>query len=688
MGEPKTGKRAARRLGIAVLVVAGVVIGAYGHDRWQRWQRESAPPRIEPHAVFTVLSAAPAVTHEGLDVHLRIEYHGVRSWVVRPGDAGGGLGDGRWIGWGELPETATSSVQERTVTLYNRNPDRDDRWGKNYVTMATGTDHETLDWRSDQLLVELGKPYTVKVGERLLLGRRIAPDDGTVAYWRLMVQEGPLSPRADAIAKPPPEIPRATYWPVRATFDGDKTIHVELAGTGGVWPEHEELAQQLAPRYRLVEEQRVREIPAKVEISYDRNQSRWCSVRPVKIVLADTPTDPQDLFFACDLSEESLSHPALEVPIRRRRFYGDVYPLGVVAVTRGSIVGPNELFDMRSYRIWPGTGAIIGYGRDIYRIDPTSLERALLWRCPKPNTRVEACAGTPDGRILVFSSGSAINQLDVATGKIVATSVWRKESWSAHLRSLQVGAQGKRFCAVSSVEEHHENQVQVSLVGIPDGNAQSVLVRHDHQTPNRKTVTKGVFPRRCALTPDLAVALVSFDCGCIIAYDTKSGAVLWQTEEPSPRFVPAEGRLLQGNVWICAGDRLCRRDARTGAELPAIPLEGWYPFGNEQGQAYIGHWVHDTGGGLLAATVGRGQRGDRNVVLFRGTDTLSAVQCIPNCFPRQTTFNRERTSVIGFLDRRHLLLRHYGLAGGRNGDDRQFVSDLLLVDLDLVPSLQ
>ncbi|MBT3287964.1 MAG: hypothetical protein HN380_11515 [Victivallales bacterium] len=664
----------------ALPAIACALLGVFACHLW------SGRDTGGPHAILTVTSVVPETMYEDrVDINFRVECHGISGWsVYRSEDKEGWRTKGvRFGGNAQYSDKIlTGEVREGHAQI--RSPARPAQsWEKNYTTVeAVGTRGvkrtsglPSRDWRGAAALVEPGVPYTVNVDHPLLLGRTIRHGDGTVIYWWLRIL---TKPQDDPMPTP------SRYWPVHAVLDGEDTIKIKIAWVGAR-PTRQALKAKLAPRYRVVENSRMREIPAKVALECKGSGTPW--IAAVTISLLDIPADHKDVLFACDLAGGLPSHSPVELAVRRRRFHGEVYPLGVVNVMRSERIS-EDVYDMQSYRVFPQLNAAVGYGRSIYLINPTTLERELLWDGegggPKRRRQpgVGSCDVTTDGKQLAFYGfGSdlplGIHVLDIQTRKIVVSA----QTFGYSPRSsLRINEAGDRLWAATYGGYNSGTMIKVYTVSIPGGEIQqSGPLEHYHRpgTGRRSEVTG------CVFSPDAGTVVADFACGCVLAFDTLFGSVRWEAQVEIPKQAIHAPRIaIQEDgqeVWVGSRNGIVRRSMATGAELGTIQLDGC-PTDREP--LYVMRWSRY--GERLAVVMALPSFWPPGIVVFGDTGTTSAKQCIPRCFPESDLINRGRLSPVGFVDERRLLARYWGLPGGKMAPK---VCELLLIDLDRVPSL-
>jgi hypothetical protein len=692
MAESGRNRGIGRWLSFAVLLLAGAALGAYGYHRWQRRKQESAAPQTGPRAVCTVMAVSPGDAGGGVRVSLRLEEYQTFGYRIHTTGCRGDT-DGRNWSWGQTRKPVTRTREFLVSVRRRRLPEG--HWQRNYTTRTPPgkwdggelPGNQAPDWRGPVLLVERGKPYRISVDQPLLFAR-FMDSDGSVSHWWLSL----FSEGADQLSPVP-----GRYWPLRVVAEGECTVRAMVAFLR-CFPTLEDLTRDLVPRYRVVEKSRIREFPANVQVSYDRpSPADPEKTASFKIDLADIPAGYDDVFFVCNLAGGLPEHPEVEIPIRRRRLHGDVYPLGVVKVARPE--DDEEALGMSHYQYFPQIGGVVGYGQSIYLLDQTTLEKEVLWNgkserveyCPRP--RVLTCDVTDDGRFLAFAYGdrnaTVTRILDLRRRRIVDSPSHRYRST---VSPLQIDDSGGRFCIV---EASSDRRFLLSMISIPTGEREQVPVpEHAHR---RHAVAVDLV--RCRFSPDLGTVAFLYSCGCMLAHDTRSGKELWEVEG---KAVPRERRLDRFSftpdgreVWLGSreDDSLSRRNAVTGDELPTVPLRGWASpriiYNSTQfpeAHVRIQNWVFGSSGESMALKV-YGTPGFLDTLIVSRGDALEAEKCIPKCFPSRPFRAQGDISLVGFVGDDHFLIKRVFFAGKADDGNSRWVSELLLVDLNLVPSL-
>ncbi len=655
-----------------------------------------------PLALCRVTSVTQDWQAGGIVVALDLKPHDIWGWHLYPGDRNGHEAYGRDMSSG-YPDR-NMHAQELKLHL-SRTGGVLDCWQKDYVTRDSswGTRGQevaaepSFDWRDPVPLVEMGETYTVVPGQPLLFGRTMNAD-GRITYWWFSVFGGRTRE---------PKVSPGPYWPTKVVVDGPDRLRAELTWEGSEAPPPGLLEEKLAPRYRVVKDGCMKELPAKADLTQEAIQPESRTLT-LSVTFRDIPADYQDVFALCTLADGMAMHPPVEVPLRRQQFFGELYPLGVVKAARATRVN-DSAYDMAEFHLYPQLGAIVGYGQSIYLIDPQTLVRQPLWQ-PQPTDpaqlpklpQITACDVSPAGDLLVFATRrmaansfygttAAIHFLDLRTRQIVGTV---RIAGLAVVSALQFNPTGEEVCAIGGESERYLNQGPVICrVGVREGGllaAVPVELRHVAGMCGWAANTR--MRPEFLISPDTELALVGLSCGCILAVDTRSGTVRWQVQ--AERLLGDSSHCLSfrrggSEVWTSDYNAILRRNAVTGQEIGRLSLVGWDPLPTNPSKPFwVKIWARLGDDGPLAiqtSTTITGQFG--GIVVYAGAEPMSAKQCIQECFPNRSGAYAGRTSLVGFVDEKHLLLKYVGIPGTPAEENLTAVCELLLVDLDLVPSL-
>ena len=482
-----------------------------------------------PVAVCRVASIAHGLNLGEIMVELQVEPRGIWGWELYTGDVRGGRDR---VGLPRSSISQESMMRSQVVAFGLRSTDSSSiDWQKNYATRESlkgqygeqvGLD-SAADWHTVVPLVEKGRTYTVTPERPLLVGRATRYD-GTMGYWWFSVRATKEKER-----KPEP----TRYWPIRAVCEEPDTIKARIAWTGEQRPSEAELKCKLAPYYRVVDESRLRDIRAQVSLTA-KSASGQDRALDVTIRFTDVPTGYEDVIARCNLAGGTAAHPPVEVPIRRRRFHGEIYPLGVVKTVRAS--GRRGTYDMIDFRIFPQFGTIIGYGSSkLYRIDAKTLARDLLWQAPvgdpeRPSDppRVTACALSLDGKLLAFAIEPGRNAprnerhrvvqfLDMGTRQIV-TSV--RIGSGPPVTRLEFDSTGKHLCVVSAGNGYGPPAPLFHWIDVLGGQVvNSATADYAHSSNACMASRSTTMPADVAVSADAGLAIIGLPCGCLVSVD-------------------------------------------------------------------------------------------------------------------------------------------------------------------------
>ncbi|MBN2684368.1 MAG: hypothetical protein JXR40_03745 [Pontiellaceae bacterium] len=400
------------------LVISAICISLYIGHKYQLARQAETPP----YALCTITAIEPDLGWNMIRVKMEIEAYNITSWgnytlfedgtplKIKTGTFG--------------PENESYALGEMINIVFEIRFDED---GGMYVNEMLDSlfyqgfygfpDQFSCDWRNPTTLLEVGKTYKVVPGKPLLMSRSIE-QDGTFHYsWFSVFAE--TSPQREMelhsldeqvlLGYATSTKPESRYWLTHLAYGAEPN----RVRTRFVWldqkPSLDGVSKRMNPQYCWVEDSNI--ISKSIHVETSGAFSNGTQMADMTIALPEIPDDaPDDVWLRMNFSQGSDDHRLVEVPVRRRTFYGeDEYPLGTCMVWRKGqpykdLVNGTLLPSMDGFQVAPSVGGLLVYGENIYKLDAKTGASTELWRAPATDElkTCSACNVSPDGKYLAF----------------------------------------------------------------------------------------------------------------------------------------------------------------------------------------------------------------------------------------------------------------------------------------------
>lgn len=543
------------------------------------------------------------------------------------------------------------------------------------------------DWRNPTSLLEVGKTYKITPESPLLIAREIR-EDGVLDYHWLSVfndQEEPDALKLAEQAKLGHSLysdAETRYWPTHVAYDQESNqIRSQFAWIGAR-PEINVVSRQLNPQFCWVEDSKI--ISEPIQIDFSGTLSDETQTGEITISLPEIPeTAPEDVWLRMNFSMGSDAHRPVEIPVRRRIFYGqDNYPLGTRMVWRSTRPQTDSQYklpwDMHDFLINHRQGNIIAYGHNIYSLDPLTGARTELWTAPETHetSDCDVCKISPDGKYLAFLV-SGLNVLDLTTGEIIATAEINRN------QNLTCIAPSETF----AYQVIFDWKMQQLFFYPPDTDYQSPPPQIDGISIRREDTYGQI------LLPDQHRYVTLHKNGTIYAYDTATGEPLWQTIQERRRYQPIMKQSPDGkSLWLSTSTGWEQWLTDTGEKGDSININ--IPFiENTAGLidrpaskvSAPGRWAWTESGKIIAAEISGLSRYACGVYVINRENSFTAEQRILKSF-RHPDGHRiiGLRPPIGFIGDNLLIIKRVRPKLTKREEE---TIELLCIDLREVPKI-
>ncbi len=571
---------------------------------------------VKPYALCTITSIEPNWNYAGVTrIEMEIRYYNVNRYShYKVGEDGVSSNAKSVSGTGEF-----GKLFHKTLTLFSTD------WHC-YNGFYELSNLSFTDWRNPTSLLEVGKTYKITPESPLLIAREIRKD-GVLDYHWLSVFNDQDEPDALKLAEQAKLGHSAyaeaeiRYWPTHVAYDQESNqIRSQFAWIGSK-PEINVVARQLNPQFCWVEDSKI--ISKPIQIDFSGALSDGTQTGDLIISLPEIPeTAPEDVWLRMTLSMGSDAHRPVEIPVRRRTFYGeDEYPLGTRMVWRSTRPQTDwPQWDMHDFLINQRQGNIIAYGENIYSLDPLTGARTELWVAPSDCYN---CIISPDGKYLALLV-NGLNVLDLTTGKIIAT-----EEINGN-QNLTCIAPSETF----SYQVIFDREMQQLFFYPPDTDYQSPPPQIDGISMRREDIYGHI------LLPNQHLYLTLHKNGTIYAYDTATGEPLWQTIQERRQYQPIMQLSPDGkSVWLNTSTGWEQWLMDTGEKGDSININ--IPF-IENITGSIDHpeskmsapcnWVWTENGKIIAAEIAGLTAYESGIYIINRENSFTAEQRIMNSF--------------------------------------------------------
>lgn len=413
-------------------------------------------------------------------------------------------------------------------------------------------DQPARDWRNPTTLLEVGKTYKVTPEKPLLIARSIE-NNGSLHYSWLEVFDS-TSPHTQPIYYLDEQAklgyatavePKPRYWLTHMAYDEEPNrVRTRFAWIGPK-PDLNDVSARLDPQYCWIEDSEI--VSESIQVETSGAFSNGTQTADMTILLPEIPANsPEDVWLKMNFSQGSDDHRPVEIPVRRRTFYGDnEYPLGTRVVWRrnqpyADPVNDITLPNMNNYLPTPQIGGLLIYGTSIYKLDVETGASTELWTAPskEPSETCSTCNVSPDGKYLAFVFADKLQTMALSTREMIETTPINEQQDTTEMDSSDA-------CIYKVIYNSRKQSITFRLPQEENLANQLSAIQHFHDSSTYPSAIQSQ-----TVSPDQKTLVSLYDCGHMIAYDINTGNELWQTTREHPDELRIEFSSDGGKIWI------------------------------------------------------------------------------------------------------------------------------------------